>query len=65
VVLGLPGFVASAAAEYGGELELVVETTDTSDGLSGLWAGGHGAWSPRPSGSRHSGVGTAGAAGVA
>ena len=28
VSLGLPGFVVLAAAEYGGELELLVETTD-------------------------------------
>jgi len=28
-MLGLSGFVVLAAAEYGGELELVVETTDT------------------------------------
>ena len=26
VALGLPGFVVLAAAEYGGELELLVET---------------------------------------
>jgi hypothetical protein len=30
--LGLPGFVVLVAAEYGGPLELAVETTDTVTG---------------------------------
>jgi transposase len=29
IVLDLPGFVVLAAGEYGGELELLVETTTT------------------------------------
>jgi hypothetical protein len=32
VSLGLPGFVVVAAAEYGGELELLVETMDSVAG---------------------------------
>lgn len=32
VALGLPGFVVLAAAEYGGELELLVETTESVTG---------------------------------
>ena len=32
VSLGLPGFVVVAAAEYGGELELLVETTESVAG---------------------------------
>jgi hypothetical protein len=30
--LGLPGFVVLAAAEYGGELELLIETTESVTG---------------------------------
>lgn len=32
VSLGLPGFVVLAAADYGGELELLVETTESRTG---------------------------------
>ena len=32
VSLGLPGFVVLAAGEYGGELELLVETTERVTG---------------------------------
>jgi len=32
VSLGLPGFVVLAAADYGGELELLIETTDSTTG---------------------------------
>ena len=35
VALGLPGFVVLAAAEYGGELELLVETTESATGCPG------------------------------
>src|SRR5512144_747620 len=34
-MLGLPGFVVLAAGEYGGELELLVETTGTLTGCEG------------------------------
>lgn len=34
-MLGLPGFVVLAAGEYGGELELLVETTSTVSGCEG------------------------------
>jgi len=33
-LLGLPGFVAVMSREYGGELEVVVETIETTTGLS-------------------------------
>jgi hypothetical protein len=33
--LGLPGFVVLAAAEYGGELELLIETTESVTGCPG------------------------------
>jgi transposase len=35
VMLGLPGFVVLAAGEYGGELELLVETSQTVTGCPG------------------------------
>jgi hypothetical protein len=35
-VLGLPGFVVLAAGEYGGELELLVETTESVTGCPPL-----------------------------
>jgi hypothetical protein len=42
VMLGLPGFVVVAAAEVGGKLELVVETTGTVTGCPDVvW------WPPR------------------
>ncbi len=34
-MLGLPGFAVLAAGEYGGELELLVETTETVTGCTG------------------------------
>jgi transposase len=43
-MLGLPGFVVTTAGEYGGELELVVETTETVTGCPscGVVATAHG-----------------------
>jgi transposase len=38
VMLGLPGFVVLAAGEYGGELELLVETSQTVTGCPGCGA---------------------------
>src|SRR5664279_5376496 len=35
LALGLPGFVVLAAAEYGGELELLIETTESVTGCPG------------------------------
>jgi transposase len=35
LMLGLPGFVVLAAVEYGGELELLVETVETVVGCPG------------------------------
>lgn len=36
--LGLPGFVVLAAGEYGGELELFIETTAAVTGCPTMWA---------------------------
>jgi hypothetical protein len=44
-MLGLPGFVVLGAAEYGGELELLIETTETQTGCPGC-----GWWPPRTAG---------------
>jgi hypothetical protein len=50
LMLGLAGFVVLAAAEYGGELELLVESAETVAGCPGVWCAGHRARPPRPSG---------------